>query len=57
MLLMAEQMLDVVAMIVALLTVPSFNINPLTAKCPLMAAKDDGEEALGQWMCFEQAED
>ena len=45
------------AMIVALLIVPSFNINPLAAKCTLMAAKDGGKEALGQWVCFEQAAD
>ena len=42
-------------MIVASITVPSFNINPLAAKCTLMAAKDGGKEALGQLVCFEQA--
>ena len=41
-------------MIVALLTVPSFNINPLAAKCTLMAAKEGSKEALGQWGCFAQ---
>ena len=42
-------------MIVASLTVPSFNINPLAVKCTLMAAKDGSKEALGQWVCFTQA--
>ena len=42
-------------MIVACLTVPSFNINPLAVRCRLMVAKEGSKEALGQWVCFKQA--